>query len=135
MLLYFLPVLQLHYLLLILSSRLVLLIFLFFFLNDAAPTKFSPLPLPDALPICRSGCSWWPSCSSSTSSGTRAGTSTSRWRRCGATVPRSSRCACAAGSTRSGWRWSCWRRSEEHTSELQSQSNIVCRLLLEKKKK
>src|SRR2546427_4226135 len=29
------------------------------------------------------------------------------------------------------WRW----RSEEHTSELQSQSNLVCRLLLEKKKK
>src|SRR2546430_11037830 len=29
----------------------------------------------------------------------------------------------------SGW------RSEEHTSELQSQSNLVCRLLLEKKKK
>src|SRR5688572_31084429 len=26
-------------------------------------------------------------------------------------------------------------RSEEHTSELQSQSNLVCRLLLEKKKK
>src|SRR5438270_10242043 len=37
------------------------------------------------------------------------------------------------GSTRprSGW----WPpRSEEHTSELQSQSNLVCRLLLEKKK-
>src|SRR2546430_5739548 len=32
-----------------------------------------------------------------------------------------------AGSRRS--------RSEEHTSELQSQSNLVCRLLLEKKKK
>src|SRR5256886_5635719 len=46
--------------------------------------------------------------------------------------------------------WPCWRRrrssttaatrfpicsrSEEHTSELQSQSNLVCRLLLEKKK-
>src|SRR5688572_31619749 len=30
-----------------------------------------------------------------------------------------------------GRRW----RSEEHTSELQSQSNLVCRLLLEKKKK
>src|SRR2546430_15165999 len=37
---------------------------------------------------------------------------------------------------------SCWTkdfvlvlRSEEHTSELQSQSNLVCRLLLEKKKK
>src|SRR2546430_5306422 len=29
--------------------------------------------------------------------------------------------------------WS--ERSEEHTSELQSQSNLVCRLLLEKKKK
>src|SRR2546430_9564238 len=28
-----------------------------------------------------------------------------------------------------------WERSEEHTSELQSQSNLVCRLLLEKKKK
>src|SRR5438270_6167017 len=28
-----------------------------------------------------------------------------------------------------------FRRSEEHTSELQSQSNLVCRLLLEKKKK
>src|SRR5258706_2455040 len=27
-----------------------------------------------------------------------------------------------------------WRRSEEHTSELQSLTNLVCRLLLEKKK-
>src|SRR2546430_7050115 len=31
-------------------------------------------------------------------------------------------------------RFSCPPRSEEHTSELQSQSNLVCRLLLEKKK-
>src|SRR5688572_31587387 len=31
-------------------------------------------------------------------------------------------------------RYSTFRRSEEHTSELQSQSNLVCRLLLEKKK-
>src|SRR5688572_31495631 len=30
--------------------------------------------------------------------------------------------------------WQGWGRSEEHTSELQSQSNLVCRLLLEKKK-
>src|SRR2546430_4281239 len=33
--------------------------------------------------------------------------------------------------------WQYWQgvgRSEEHTSELQSQSNLVCRLLLEKKK-
>src|SRR2546427_5530406 len=36
------------------------------------------------------------------------------------------------------WGWRCTMsrsRSEEHTSELQSQSNLVCRLLLEKKKK
>src|SRR5256886_3643536 len=32
------------------------------------------------------------------------------------------------------WQWSRRWRSEEHTSELQSQSNLVCRLLLEKKK-
>src|SRR5690606_41386567 len=32
-------------------------------------------------------------------------------------------------------RTSCVRRSEEHTSELQSRENLVCRLLLEKKKK
>src|SRR2546427_9506408 len=31
--------------------------------------------------------------------------------------------------------WPAGPRSEEHTSELQSQSNLVCRLLLEKKKK
>src|SRR5438270_8676942 len=35
-----------------------------------------------------------------------------------------------------GWPvYAAHRRSEEHTSELQSQSNLVCRLLLEKKKK
>src|SRR2546430_13064933 len=37
-----------------------------------------------------------------------------------------------------GWKEHKWsgnlKRSEEHTSELQSQSNLVCRLLLEKKK-
>ena len=31
--------------------------------------------------------------------------------------------------------WSRFQRSEEHTSELQSRTNLVCRLLLEKKKK
>src|SRR2546430_12101490 len=31
------------------------------------------------------------------------------------------------------WRTSKSKRSEEHTSELQSQSNLVCRLMLEKK--
>src|SRR2546427_8430683 len=34
-----------------------------------------------------------------------------------------------------GVHWDLDERSEEHTSELQSQSNLVCRLLLEKKKK
>src|SRR2546430_11541910 len=38
------------------------------------------------------------------------------------------RCSRARGNLAFG-------RSEEHTSELQSQSNLVCRLLLEKKKK
>src|SRR6266850_8439338 len=33
------------------------------------------------------------------------------------------------------WRTWCGLRSEEHTSELQSPCNLVCRLLLEKKKK
>src|SRR2546427_1613184 len=37
-----------------------------------------------------------------------------------------------AGPSRQDWQTD---RSEEHTSELQSQSNLVCRLLLEKKKK
>src|SRR2546430_17256573 len=39
------------------------------------------------------------------------------------------------GRGSSGWGRSASGRSEEHTSELQSQSNLVCRLLLEKKKK
>src|SRR5205085_4266586 len=53
----------------------------------------------------------------------------------------------ASGTSRRSGRPCCWPwrsapccgrvagRSEEHTSELQSQSNLVCRLLLEKKKK
>src|SRR2546430_4200109 len=51
-----------------------------------------------------------------------------RGTRPGTTVPDR---ACASG-TRGGA--SHGDRSEEHTSELQSQSNLVCRLLLEKKK-
>src|SRR2546422_6713503 len=46
------------------------------------------------------------------------------------------------GERRPRERWSAWRiasrlicRSEEHTSELQSRLHLVCRLLLEKKKK
>src|SRR5688572_33071029 len=40
-----------------------------------------------------------------------------------------------AGARRAGVAEISRPRSEEHTSELQSQSNLVCRLLLEKKKK
>src|SRR2546430_11086090 len=40
----------------------------------------------------------------------------------------------AAGTTDSDKVMAELKRSEEHTSELQSQSNLVCRLLLEKKK-
>src|SRR2546430_11272122 len=53
------------------------------------------------------------------------------------TVPRNS-APCAANEKsedrRSETRTAGMARSEEHTSELQSQSNLVCRLLLEKKK-
>src|SRR5438876_5203422 len=39
-----------------------------------------------------------------------------------------------AGVSQAGWRGKRQRRSEEHTSELQSPVHLVCRLLLEKKK-
>src|SRR5206468_7479178 len=63
-------------------------------------------------------------------------------RRCSAATPRrpsrgspwlSSASRVGRCSTpRPSWRWRPWR-SEEHTSELQSRSDLVCRLLLEKK--
>src|SRR2546425_8986618 len=46
-----------------------------------------------------------------------------------------SRCTSAAKRTRGSHNASEARRSEEHTSELQSLAYLVCRLLLEKKKK
>src|SRR5688572_31175928 len=83
----------------------------FFFFNDTATTEIYTLSLHDALPIS--------SCSS---------------RCCAPPSPAPGpppRACCATGATRCRTRV----RSEEHTSELQSQSNLVCRLLLEKKKK
>src|SRR2546430_13384954 len=77
---------------------------LFFFFNDTATTEIYTLSLHDALPICKPV---------STPRGPCA-----LCRRVDASVDRHHRP----------------RRSEEHTSELQSQSNLVCRLLLEKKK-
>src|SRR5256885_11337075 len=56
---------------------------------------------------------------------------------------RAKRCACSCATPRPLPAWPCcslccwWpspARSEEHTSELQSPCNLVCRLLLEKKK-
>src|SRR2546430_11778381 len=81
-------------------------VFVFFF-NDTATTEIYTLSLHDALPISRPG-------------GHVAQPALAPGRLPG--VP-----------TR--FRGRLPVRSEEHTSELQSQSNLVCRLLLEKKKK
>src|SRR5260370_25921402 len=84
----------------------------FFFFNDTATTEIYTLSLHDALPICS------PLCRMGTPLPGRAA-----WRRHGP----------ARQGARSGH--ACAMRSEEHTSELQSHLNLVCRLLLEKKKK
>src|SRR5436190_16700502 len=79
--------------------------FLFFFFNDTATTEIYTLSLHDALPIL--GVHW------KTRSGARPEIPH---------VPASVLVPLVV-------------RSEEHTSELQSHSDLVCRLLLEKKKK
>src|SRR6267143_7233852 len=79
----------------------------FFFFNDTATTEIYTLSLHDALPIPRAA---------ARSRGTRHRTGRGR---------RSAACSGPAPAL----------RSEEHTSELQSQFHLVCRLLLEKKKK
>src|SRR2546428_11032824 len=77
-----------------------------FFFNDTATTEIYTLSLHDALPISR--------CRRSPRG------------RC----PFGTRSPATRGGSRSSPEW----RSEEHTSELQSRSDLVCRLLLEKKK-
>src|SRR2546430_7563445 len=96
---------------------------IFFFFNDTATTEIYTLSLHDALPICPRGARRSPprSCRG-------------RWtgsRRCGGPSSRPRASPGPVSATASAPR----RRSEEHTSELQSQSNLVCRLLLEKKNK
>src|SRR2546428_2876724 len=93
---------------------------MFFFFNDTATTEISTLSLHDALPIlaCREqhgrrGEQW---------GGERA-----RHGWSDAVRSRTAAAALLAAATSS-------TRSEEHTSELQSRSDLVCRLLLEKKK-
>src|SRR5688572_33483358 len=82
-------------------------LFIFFFFNDTATTEIYTLSLHDALPIYRRA-----EVAEAGRRGRRGQFDQSAHRR--RPDP---------------------RRSEEHTSELQSQSNLVCRLLLEKKKK
>src|SRR5256885_3207096 len=105
--------------------------FFFFFLNDTPPPEISPLPLPAALPI------YWsrtiPPTTASTSNGSRPSTrpSTHSWARvCTVFSCHSSEASPTPVRPVLVRR----RRSEEHTSELQSPCNLVCRLLLEKKK-
>src|SRR3712207_7999046 len=99
---------------------------MFFFFNDTATTEIYTLSLHDALPICihRNRSAVLPR-------DTRGQPGTARWR-----LRSSSRCFFSGRSACSRPRSCCSRRrSEEHTSELQSRQYLVCRLLLEKKKK
>src|SRR2546427_6848096 len=94
---------------------------MFFFFNDTATTEIYTLSLHDALPICGNvepnmGRPLFDSAFVASSCTTS---------QCSARRPPSMRRM--STTIRVG-------RSEEHTSELQSQSNLVCRLLLEKKK-
>src|SRR2546427_9988556 len=86
----------------------------FFFFNDTATTEIYTLSLHDALPICSGR-------SRKSSEVTNSMTKPCR--------------SMVSSCTRSRSFSDKAERSEEHTSELQSQSNLVCRLLLEKKKK
>src|SRR5690606_41798006 len=86
-----------------------------FIFHRTAPTEIYSLSLHDALPISPAS-----SRRPSASAGPHPGSSPARSR------------PCAAGS---GSPPTSGTRSEEHTSELQSRENLVCRLLLEKKNK
>src|SRR5438270_13650730 len=86
----------------------------FFFFNVTATTEIYTLSLHDALPISPTPARRSPPCAAP-------------WPTPASTPPRSITSTPTPPARRA--------RSEEHTSELQSQSNLVCRLLLEKKKK
>src|SRR5438105_10961176 len=91
-----------------------------FLCNDASPTDLYPLSLHDALPI-SPGCCWR---KSPASMRMRFG-ATATWAKPSTkTPPRRRR---RSANFVEGF------RSEEHTSELQSRVELVCRLLLEKK--
>src|SRR3712207_8847977 len=90
------------------------------FFNDTATTEIYTLSLHDALPISRLA-----------RRSNRPRGHEPHHRRCHARDPPGDRRAGAAGEGPGRLR----ARSEEHTSELQSRQYLVCRLLLEKKKK
>src|SRR3712207_7286786 len=94
----------------------------FFFFNDPATTEIYTLPLHDALPISAT----WPSRRASATS-CKSARPTRRRRR--GSPPRRPRPRSLTRLRKAA------TRSEEHTSELQSRQYLVCRLLLEKKKK
>src|SRR5207302_11253901 len=100
------------------SLNFLLLKHVHLFLADTAPTLINPLSLHDALPIFH-----------------RPAASCHRGRRSGVSAqvlggqPEAFRAFKSVARNNSGPQV----RSEEHTSELQSRENLVCRLLLEKK--
>src|SRR5262249_61582526 len=99
------------------------LLTLLFFLNHPPPPEIYPLSLHDALPICRP-CAAHPV--TPVTPGRQAAAATTR-------PP--SRVSVRSARPRQRMPWlTRITRSEEHTSELQSLTNLVCRLLLEKKK-
>src|SRR2546430_3386710 len=93
--------------------------FIFFFFNDTATTEIYTLSLHDALPICER-VDVVPELAPHERIDAAGGLIEKQHRR---------------GVQRGAGERQALLRSEEHTSELQSQSNLVCRLLLEKKKK
>src|SRR5205807_10578886 len=96
----------------------------FFFLLDTAPTDIYTLSLHDALPIFLSRPFSRPEYVLGKCAVIALLLSVVTW------VPGLILFSLQAGLAEGGWTW----RSEEHTSELQSPCNLVCRLLLEKKK-
>src|SRR5256884_5962152 len=110
-------------------------IIFFFFFNDPATTEISPLPLPDALPICKSD-ETAEALRSIVNAGHRRSATVGRVEMNGqaATLKRFPVYAPAAIAGIGSLPDTILDRSEEHTSELQSRLHLVCRLLLEKKK-
>src|SRR2546426_12025687 len=102
---------------------LALCCFFFFFFNDTATTEIYTLSLHDALPI------WFSSASSHLPEKREPPSEHVR-----STRPGLSPNVTLPGLFIDKRRFSFTMRSEEHTSELQSPCNLVCRLLLEKKK-